>query len=161
MNANNIYIDPHSSVAYEAQLQEPARPMISVTTKAEIQKKKAAARNERLFSLGAASAMVLCDGLIFGIILRIGQLIGLQTGSFTAAGCYLAAMGFLTLAFLRNAGSLKRSAFFDGMAHIWGVVAAVSAVTLILYSAFRSPDSGGSIIMISLIGAVICRYLKN
>ena len=118
-------------------------------------------RNERLFAFGAASSMLACDGAVFALMLRIGQLIGLQTGSFTAAGCYLAATGFLTLIFLENAGRQKRSAFLDGMAHIWRVIAAASAVTLILYSALRSPDSGGSIIIVSLIGAALRHYLKS
>ena len=161
MISKNIMIDYNSSLAYdESERTNSARPMIKVTTKAEILKKKAALRNERLFSAAAAGSMIACDTLIFAVILKVGQLIGLQTGSFTAAGCYLAAMGFLTLAFLEAAGRQKHSAFIDGMAHIWRVIAAASAVTLILYSALRSPDSGGSIIIVSLAGVLLRRYLK-
>ena len=163
MSAKNIYIDCRSSLAYEnlVQPEENECRVISMTTKADIRKKREIERNERLFTLAAAGAMLLCDGFIFGLILKVGRLIGLQTGSFTAAGCYLVGAGFLMLTFLESASKQKRSAFLDGMAHIWGIICCVSAVTLIVYSAFRSPDSGGSIIMVSLIGAAMWRYFKS
>ena len=163
MSAKHIMIDYSSSLAYDEpeQAAENTRPMIKVTTKADILRKKKLVKNERIFSAAAAGSMIACDGAIFALILKVGQLIGLQTGSFTAAGCYLAAMGFFTLTFLEAAGRQKRSGFIDGMAHIWRVITGVSAVTLILYSALRSPDSGGSILIVSLIGLVFRHHMKN
>ena len=163
MSAKHIIIDYNSSLAYDetAGREEYEPPVIKVTTKAQIQRKREQLRNERLFSAGAAGLIVTCDGLIFAMIPKIGQLIGLQTGSFTAAGCYLAAMGFLTLIFLESAGRQRRSAFIDGMAHIWRVIAAAGALTLIIYSALRSPDSGGSIIIVTLAGILLRRHIKN
>ena len=162
MNRENIYMDLCSSLAYEKTQEGEGRvsPPISVTTKAQIKQKCVQRRNERLFSYGAAASMLLCDGALFAMILYVGKLIGMQTGSLTAAGCYLAGMGFFTLTFLEAAGKLKHSAFLDGMAHIFRVIAFVSAVTLVLYSALRSPDSGGSILVVSLLGAGVRRHFK-
>ena len=163
MGMKHIMIDCRSSLAYDESIHasDEVRPAIKVTTKAEILKKKQQLRGERIFSLSAAGAIVACDGVIFALILKIGRLIGLQTGSFTAAGCYLSAMSFLTLIFLESAGRQKHSGLIDGMAHIWRVITLVCAVTLVACSALRSPDSGGSIIVVSLIGVVLRRYLKN
>ena len=70
MSAKHILIDYNSSLAYdESERTNSARPMIKVTTKAEILKKKAALRNERLFSAAAAGSMIACDTLIFAVIL--------------------------------------------------------------------------------------------
>ena len=163
MSAKHIIIDCNSSLAYEetAPREEYTPPVIKVTTKAQIEKKKAQLRREHLFSAAAAGSVIACDGVIFALILTVGRLIGLQTGSFTAAGCYLTAMWFFTLTFLEAAVRLKHSALIDGMAHIWRVVAFICALTLVIYSALRSPDSGGSIIIVSLAGVLLHRHLKE
>ncbi|MCR5815486.1 MAG: hypothetical protein K6F91_01235 [Ruminococcus sp.] len=162
MSAKEIFIDCKSSLAYEqTEREQYTPPVIKVTTKAEIERNKAIVRNERIFSLSAAGVIIALDGAVFAAILKIGQLIGLQTGSFTAAGCYLTAMWFFTLTFLEAAGRLKHSALIDGMAHIWRVIAAAGALTLIIYSALRSPDSGGSIIIVTLAGILLRRHIKN
>ena len=156
MKANSIYLDYTSNLAFE-QREEKHCPPISVTTKAQALKKRGRIRKERIFMTSAAAMVIAADLTLLGLILKIAQVIAIQTQSYTMAGIYTTGMCFFTLSLLESVAALKGSGVIEALSYIWKIITAACVSGLIITSALFHQSAGGSIIITAFI--CICGYM--
>lgn len=162
MQTKSIYLTNTTSLAYEEQAVPTAEhTIITVSSGRKAYEREKQKHTERIINSLAAAAVLTSASVIFAFIIKVSLLIKAQTGSITSAGCYFVMMLAFTLILLEGIAWGKRSCFAESLSRVWAALSLLSAVTLVVYSALFSPDSGGSIIVAAVIGAAVRGHLKH
>ena len=166
MQTKNIYFTNRTSLAYEQDAFPSAaeHTIITVSSGRKEYLKRREQKKELALNILAAAAVLITAAVIYAFIIRVASLILSGTGSFTAAGCYMTAMQAFVLIFCDNISRIKRSCFAESLTKVWLALSVLSLAAMITYSAFFSPDSGGSMIFTAAAGilakANLCKGKK-